>query len=227
MHKSIQHLDAGLEHARGQIHGFFAGVLLNRPDQQWLEGLLNQEMVSALQLIFPDHPAAKRLARLADDRNRVHRMHGDFLLEYEALFRVPGDAFTHPYESAYLAAEDQDNGKGKAFLNASRARLVVRAYQEAGLAPGPDFDEPPDHLGAQFDFVARLCQLTAEELEKGEIQDALRLRDHQELFLREHLLAWGAKCFAKVERLASTDLYRSLAGLGKVFLEMERQRHLQ
>lgn len=226
MRRSIQSLDADMEYARAQIHGFFAGVLLSRPDHQWLEGLLSQEMLAALQLIFPEHPAARRLAGLADDRNQVHRMREDFLLDYEALFRVPGDAFTHPYESAYLGADNQEVGEGKTFLNAGWSRLVVRAYQEMGLAPGGDFDEPPDHLGFQFDFVARLCQLTAEKLENGETQNALRLRDLQESFLREHLLAWGTECLAKVERQASTDLYQCLAGLGKEFLELERQEKL-
>ncbi|MCB2190080.1 MAG: molecular chaperone TorD family protein [Deltaproteobacteria bacterium] len=219
-------LDAGWERPRGQIYSFFAYVLLNRPDQQMLTGLLSEQVLAALQLIFPDHSATKRLARLVAEPLRIHHLREDFLLDYEALFRVPGDTYTHPYESAYLAAQDRNVGLDKLVLNPNRARLVVESYQELGLTPGGNFDEQPDHLGAQLDFAAHLCRLTAEELDKGESQNALRLKDHQESFLREHLLAWGGECLAKVERQASTELYQCLAGLGKAFLNSERQEIL-
>ena len=218
-----QQLDGELEYARGQMYGFFAGVLLNRPERQMLEGLLSEDALAALQLVFPGHPAVKGLRRLASDCHGRDRLREGFLMDYEALFRVPGDAYTHPYESAYVADEGQEAGGKKPFLNTSRTRLVVMAYGRLGLAPGGDFDELPDHIGVQFDFVARLCHLVAEELDKGNMAKASGLKEQQESFLREHLLAWGSECLAKVESHASSELYRYLAGLGKTFLELERQ----
>lgn len=218
-----QQLDADLERARGRMYGFFAAVLLNRPGPRMLAGLLSEQAMVSLQLIFPGHPAARRLARLAADGRRGRDGEESFLLDYEALFRAPGGAYTCPYESAYPAAGDGRRGAGESLMDVGRARLAAAAYQKMGLAPRDDFDESPDHIGVQFDFMAWLCRSTAEALAKGDVQKALRLKDRQETFLEEHLLAWASECLAKIEDRAATDLYQGLAGLGKAFLALERR----
>jgi TorA maturation chaperone TorD len=223
MRNPAQQLDADWERARGQMYGFFAAVLLNRPDREMLEGLLSQKAVDSLQSVFPDHPASARLARLAEGYRQGRHSDEDFLLDYEALFRVPGDTYTHPFESAYLAAGDGDHAESKHSLDPGRRRLVAATYQRQGLAPGGNFDEPLDHIGVQLDFMSCLCRLAAEALGRGDVDEALRLVAEQEAFLGEHLLAWGAECLAKVEAHAASELYGCLAGLGRTFLALERE----
>jgi len=221
MRQQNQQLDAEWERSQGQMYQFFATVLLNRPDQELLEGLLSQQAVESLQMVFPGHPAIARLAHLAEEYRQGRREAEEFLLDYEALFRVPGDTFSHPYQSAYLMANDHHKHGSRPSLDPCITRLVSEAYQRQGLAPGKNFDEPPDHIGAQFDLMSWLCRLTADALDKGDIQEALRLHAEKNSFWADHLLGWGSECLSNVENQANTDLYRCLAELARLFLNSE------
>lgn len=217
--------ESDLQRARQHLYGFLAAALLNRPDPQMLEGLLSEPAMAALQTAFPGHPAAARLVRLAAAYRQGDQAAEEFLLDYEALFRVPGDAYTHPYESAYLGAGERDQPIGRPSLNAGRLRMVVAAYQSQGLSPSEDFDEPPDHIGVQLDFMSCLCGMAVEALDAEDTHRVLELLAAQESFLRQHLLAWGGDCLTKVERSAATELYSCLAGLGKSLLAQELEDH--
>lgn len=191
----------------------------NRRD--FIKGAPDPVAVASWQTVFPGHTACARLARLAEDFSQGRCSNEVFLLDYEALFRVPGQAYTHPYQSAYVVSSDRDQGQGKPFLDAGRTRQVAAAYQRQGLAPTEGFDEPPDHIAVQFDFMSCLCQMAAEALDQGDSGEALRLSSEQEAFLREHPLAWGSDCLDRVAGKAATELYESLAEPAKSFLAQE------
>lgn len=226
MRNQARQLDPDLEIARGQMYAFFAAVLLNRPDQNMLAGLLSEPALSSLRMVFSDHPACTNLTRLAGDYSQGLCNDEDFLLDYEALFRVPGDFYTHPYESAYLTAGEGGRRKGVPSLDPNRTRRVIAAYQRLGLSPGDAFGEQPDHIGVELDFMSWLCHSIAEALQNGDTEEALRLSAEGELFAGEHLLGWSDGCLSKIEDNAATVFYRCIAALAKSFLVWEQERNL-
>jgi TorA maturation chaperone TorD len=210
-----------MEKARAQVYEFFSAVFLNQPTAEMLAGVLGENGAGVWEAMFPQHPACERLRALSQAYARGEWQAEDFLLDYEALFRVPGDSYVHPFESVYRR-EDISLGKAKCCaVLAEQAREVVLIYCEQGLAPREGFTELPDHLGVELELMAVLCRRTAKALEEENRRDAERLSSQQRAFLSEHLLKWGPDCLNKVREKGQTPLYACVADLLRAFLEKE------
>jgi len=210
-----------LEAARAEVYKFFAALLLNQPTPELLGGLLTEQGASGLDALFPQHPVAARFKELVEHYSRGTWRDEDFLLDYESMFRVPGDAYIHPFESVYRNQNVAGGEPSRSMILGPRAREVARIYEAEGLGPREDFAELPDHLGVELEFMAFLCGQTAAALEAGDGETATAFRCKQHVFLTEHLLEWSPDCLGKIEDGASTPLYRYLASLLKSFLEEE------
>jgi TorA maturation chaperone TorD len=210
-----------LEAARAEVYRFFAALLLTQPTPGLLGGLLTERGASALDALFPQHPVAARFRELVEHYSRGTWRDEDFLLDYESMFRVPGDAYIHPFESVYRNQDVAMGQPNRLMILGPHARGVARMYQAEGLGPREDLAELPDHLGVELEFMAFLCGQTAVAIEAGDAETATAFRCKQHTFLMEHLLTWGPECLGKIEEGASTPLYRYLAGLLKSFLEEE------
>ncbi|NOZ05547.1 MAG: molecular chaperone TorD family protein [Chloroflexi bacterium] len=108
-----------------------------------------------------------------------------------------------PYESVY-ANERQVMGK--------HALAVEAFYRRAGL--GVADNEMPDHIALECEFVAHLAGLEAAAWQAGQRDEAERLWQTERQFLTSHLLSWGGKFCADLQRLAREDFYRAIARLG-------------
>jgi TorA maturation chaperone TorD len=213
--------DLHLETARAEVYRFFAALLLNQPTPELLGGLLTEKGASALDALFPQHPVAARFKELVEQYSRGTWRDEDFLLDYESMFRVPGDAYIHPFESVYRNQNVAMGQPNRSMILGPHALEVARMYQAEGLGPRENAAELPDHLGVELEFMAFLCDQRAAALKAGDRETALAFRCKEHLFLTEHLLEWGPECLGKIEQGASTPLYRYLAGLLKSFLEEE------
>lgn len=210
-----------MEKARGQVYEFFSALFLDPPTAEMLARALGEDGVSIWETLFPQHPACGRLHELSQAYRRGEWQAEDFLLDYEALFRVPSDSYVHPFESVYRQ-EGFSSGKAKnCVVMAEQARQVASFYREQGLAPREGFTELPDHLGVELELMAVLCRRTAKALEEKDRCDAERLASQQRSFLSEHLLKWGPHCLNKVREKGKTPLYACLADLLQTFLEKE------
>jgi TorA maturation chaperone TorD len=210
-----------LEAARAEVYKFFAVLLLNQPTPELLGGLLTEQGASALDALFPQHPLAARFRKLVEHYSRGTWRDADFLLDYESLLRVPGDAYIHPFESVYRNQNVAGGKPSRSMILGPHARTVARLYEAEGLGPREDFTELPDHLGVELEFMAFLCAQTAAALEARDSETATAFRCKQHVFLTEHLLTWTPECLGKMKDRAGTPLYRYLAGLLKSYLEEE------
>jgi TorA maturation chaperone TorD len=220
----VENRDIEMEMARGQVYGFFSALFLNPPTAEMLSAILGNAASNAFEPVFSKHPACQRLKELSQEYRRGTWDIEDFILDFDALFRVPGDGYVHPFESVY-AGENFSPGKRKGLAVLAGPSLELAAlYRDHGIAPGEGFSEFPDHLGVELEFMEVLCRKAAEAFGKEDDEGAGRIISEQLFFLSQHLLKWSSSCLSMVRKRAGTPLYICLADLLEAFLEQERAR---
>jgi TorA maturation chaperone TorD len=123
--------------------------------------------------------------------------------EYAALFVGLTHGELIPYGSYYLTGFLHE--KPLARLRGDMARL--------GIAPAVGVSEPEDHIAA-------LCEMMA-GLIAGDF-GAVALAE-QERFFASHIAGWAPRFFADLEAAPSAALYRAVARIGGVFIDIETQ----
>ena len=127
----------------------------------------------------------------------------DLLLDYTRLFLGPVDIRAKPYGSIYL---DGDN-----VVMGNSTLEVLQLYQEGGFQVGEAFDEMPDHVAVELEFLFLLnARLGNGQYEPG---DDKRLAALKGRFLSEHLGRWIASFTSAMKNGAGTEFYESLADL--------------
>lgn len=148
---------------------------------------------------FSHQPRAETLRRFAVDRTR--------------LFRGISESYSPPppYESIYR--ENRLMGESTSEVSRFYSRYQV-------ILPG-DWNEPPDYLGIELEFMRFLCASEKEAWEKADSARAIEFLRAGVEFLREHLLQWvPSYCEAMFEK-AELDFYRGLARFTVGFLEYD------
>ena len=106
---------------------------------------------------------------------------------------------------------------------------VTRHYEEAGFHLSPSFRDLPDHVAAELEFMALLCEEEGEAWHKDDLFQAAKLISREETFLKDHLVRWIPNFTSKI--LSSTDFpfYRALASLLRdyVLLDLDCVRGLR
>jgi TorA maturation chaperone TorD len=119
--------------------------------------------------------------------------------------RVPAP----PYGSVYL---DGGNVWGKSTVAA------LKMYRAHGRELLPSFLEPPDHFGAELEFMS--CLIAAAV--NGE-KDASRMRSSQKSFFQRHLGRWFSGFLDRVQRYDQEGFFGNIAAAARAFLEKEAQ----
>ena len=136
-------------------------------------------MIASLLLSPPDRVQLGALSltglpmpERADDLAAVHtRLFGGLR---------PGFGLQPPYESVW---------RGERRMMGRSTQAVVEAYAKAGLWPETD-GLPPDHVGVEVGFWARLMAERDETAGRGDTIGAARLDAQLRDFLADHLLVW-------------------------------------
>lgn len=87
---------------------------------------------------------------------------------------------------------------------------VAEAYLAAGYSPSGEWS-PFDHIVEELRFLASLCNGEHEFAARGRTEEASWARQRQEMFLRDHLLAWVPAFASAVAEAAREPFHRSLA----------------
>lgn len=212
---------AALATARANIYRFLASVFLAPPTDALLVRVRNADFRAAF-------------ADWVDDAewNAITGSSQDALVtEFNRLFAVPGDGYVPPYESVYSDTVDVEYtthlicGAGETptrlgeLLWGPSTTVVERAYAVAGFAVARAAGEPPDHLGIELQFLARLCD---EESAAGSADDqpeAARLQKLEQEFLQAHPLRWIALFRERLDAAPAPAFYRAFARLCESFLQ--------
>jgi TorA maturation chaperone TorD len=205
------------EEARSTVYGFFSAAFLKGPNQQFLEALISDAGMENFGEIFPDPSYRRELAQV-----RLEALEGkltleETILDFEALFRVPGPRYLSPYESVYRS---QTSGAGGGLCGPETV-AVERLYLKEGLEPNGEFSELPDHVGVELEFMAFLCRNAVEAMHASDAATAQEYHHQQYCFFMEHVGPWLRLLAERLASQAQTSVYRFLGNFLNLFLEME------
>jgi TorA maturation chaperone TorD len=127
--------------------------------------------------------------------------------DYTRLFVGPGRLPAAPWESVYT-------NKDRAVFQMETVS-VKNWYNRFDLALASDYNEPADHVGLEFGFLADISARTLAAAEIRDGEDVKRLIDAQRGFISQHVLRWVPRWANDVIENARTDLYIGLAWLAR------------
>ncbi len=216
-----------LSEFRGRIYGFLSLVCLQVPSHDFVNRLLGDE-VSSLLSTFPfDTGLPQEMEEGLKDIQRfirtfsgqaVEDVHQSLSVEYTRLFRGIRSGYgpPPPYESVYSSESQALMGRA--------AFEVQREYAKAGVGTPAEYNEPPDYIGLEFDFMRFLAEKEAESWEKEECDRALGYLNKERDFLGKHILKWVPGFCDKVIEMAELDFYRGTAKMTRGFITDDYER---
>lgn len=137
------------------------------------------------------------------NENRIDDWTEDLATEYARLFIGPQNPLAVPYASFYLSESR--------LLITDETIDVRKRYLEAGMAVKELYSIPDDHIGIELEFVYSLTKKIIEFYEHGLREEASRLFEIREDFLREHMTKWIPLFTDKVLESSQEDFYRGAA----------------
>lgn len=138
----------------------------------------------------------------------------ELLVDYTRLFLGPVQALAQPYASVWL--------KGDANALMQDTTLAVQAlYAEGGFEIGADFQELPDHVAAELEFLYLLIHRENEARWSGRSEEQARFEALKRRFLDQHLGRWLGKFLLAVHGGTQTGFYEALAELTEAVVRAE------
>lgn len=200
------------------VCGLLAKALYGAPDRAWLDHII-------LRQLFDDVPFGSALPEISAALDTLRSWMAatsspmdDTAFatardDYTRLFVGPGALPAAPWESVYT-------NKDRAVFQ--RETLSVKNwYQRFDLVLASSYNEPADHIGLEFAFLAELAGMTIAASEIRDGAEVKRLIDAQRGFVSQHMLRWVPRWADDVVRHARTDLYRGMGLLARgTVLEM-------
>ena len=172
----------------------------------WTEARVPARLAEALEVVAPGAEAeARALAGALEGADETA-----LRVDYARLFVGPGELLAPPYGSVYLE-------EGRVVMGSS-TQDVVRRHGDEGITVDPEFQELPDHIAAELEFLYLLAFRCREASARADEEAFRTYRRKQAEFLRDHLLRWGPEFAARVEERAETGFYRALARCLRAFL---------
>lgn len=207
--------------ARAFTYDFFSDLLSKPITPDALTRLTGPETAGFLVAMLPDKDLFRHFKQPADACEKGIHSIQDLLVDFEALMRVPGCNYLHPFESCYLEKTSGRSGSRWGPLAGVRSQALARIFEIEGVEIDEAALDFPDHIAAELAFMGHLCRSEVLAIERKD-ESALSLACHkQQLFSREHLSQWVMHFTSEMKRKARTDVYRGIAEMLSVFMVHE------
>jgi TorA maturation chaperone TorD len=174
------------------------------PEEDTLDKLARLEEV--LNGVCPE--AVEHVTRMRDETDIAQ-----LRIDFSGLFVGPYRLLAPPYGSVYLEGKREVMG-----VSTIDAR---NRYREAGLEISGELKEAPDHIAIELEFMYYLIFKEIEMIEKSDLDNARDYIRLQQQFLEIHLGAWVREFALTVEKTATTDFYKNLARVTRIFVQKD------
>lgn len=196
MEEKIQELQA-----RINMYGLLSRLFIEEIDEQTLRKI--KETPELLDLF----PKTKEWDKF-NEKDIKQLIEEDLNVDFTTVFLLN----VYPYESVFM------NDEGH--IDASITNPTLVFYREHGYSI--DLNETralsPDHIAVEMEFMMTLAKEELEALQKGNQQEAERLRKIQKQFLEEHLANWGTIYLLSAKDMAETPFYQDVCELALEFI---------
>lgn len=172
------------------------------------EDLFNSMLIAATRL-DPELADLARQLGLAFAAQDLQTL----LIDYTRLFMGPIEARAKPYGSSWQStAVSKDSNPSLAVLD---------LYSEGGFEVDEDFQELPDHVAVELEFLYLLNFKLNQARAGGQGDNVSAIELLTQRFLDEHLGAWIRPFAAAVKAGAETSFYRTLAEFTEHFVRLQ------
>ena len=195
---------------RGDTYRLLADVFNAEPTAEMLDSLRQPEAVEAFEAMGTTFPA--ELDRMEADLGKQALVE-ELECEYARVFIGPGK-HVGPYESLHRDDHPAEH------WGPSTAE-VKRFIEHHGLGYDVGFKGMPDHISAEFQFMAELAGAEADAIEAGKGTEAQQAQEIQRVFHQQHVSRWVPAFGDKVIEIARLDFYRDFARMAKTLCEVE------
>ena len=187
----------------------FLSACYYEPAPVFAEEKLFDSIVTAAARLHPDLAATARRLREAFEAQDLQTL----LVDYTRLFIGPMDALAKPYGFCWLPAPapTEDNPPP----------AVLAIYSEGGFDIDDEFQELPDHIAVELEFLYLLAFTQNQARQVGDNEALAKAEELQKRFLDEHLGAWIGPFAAALQAGAETPFYRELATLTERFVRLQ------
>jgi DMSO reductase family type II enzyme chaperone len=131
--------------------------------------------------------------------------------EYNRLFLIKPSV--SPYETTYMNTLGKSNGMVVAEISG--------IYAQAGLVVSPNFNDLPDHIAIELEFMSFLCGKELQGLLEGDEEACETARQEQRDFLDRHLAIWFPQFAKKALSETNEHLYKTVIEATFSFLRNE------
>jgi len=143
-------------------------------------------------------PCAQRMKESLDSYTEE-----ELAVEYASLFVGPFGLKAPPYGSIYL-----DNGRT---VMGPSTMETIRFYEAEGLARDEKFNELPDHIAVELEFMYFLSYRQVEAIQKGDMPLAEGYKQKQEDFFSRFLGKWVQPFCTQIQDGTENSFYTALA----------------
>lgn len=120
-----------------------------------------------------------------------------------------------PYESVF---------RGETGLMMQEPRNeVYRTYKQAAIKLREGVNLPEDHLSFEFEFIAILCDRTAEQLKANDVDAAIKTLQDQQAFIEDHILSWFGDLAELANKMLKTRFYRGVLKITEGYLKVDQE----
>jgi len=195
-----------VEQQRGDCFKLLAACFYPPDRKVLLEEEVLENLFRLLGAVCPEAaPYAEGMARTLAQATDV-----ELAVAHAKLFVGPFELQAPPYGSLYL--ESQKRLMGESTME------VLKMYQRAGVNLSKDFQDAPDHIAAELEFMYFLIAKGLRALRKGDETEALASLKWQQEFHDKFLLPWIAPFSERIRTASEHEFYTLLADSLSTFI---------
>lgn len=196
--------------------GFLHKVFYESPTQAFVTVLVNGALFADWPIETSDEQSQTGLALLQTfTTNWQDNQLAELQRDFARLFVGPDRLLAPPWESVYLSREH---------LLFEEQTMAVRSFYGRFNLRAPHLNnEPDDHIGLEFAFLAHLCSLGLTAVNQNDTDALAEVLQAQRDFLDQHLLRWTPQFCQKVITRAETPFFRGVAHLALGSLQSTAQ----
>ena len=198
-----------LARARRELYGFLARAFLDYPSEEIVKKVQGKAFLTTLsEMKFQD--AFRHFSAFSGDfKGDLDALNSEF----SKLFVIPTKRhYVTPYESVYLTG----------LLFQAPAIAVKRIYGREGLEISSEFNDFPDHIGIELEYMHYLCDKESEHWNSDTTTEAQRYLECEKEFLTEHLGVWTQKLSERILASSNSQFYLGFAELLRAFIDYDK-----